>query len=187
MFPYFLFLPLSALTILSEMTLNKQILFTVSMLLLALSSLTACSSSDDVVAIFTGKKWKLSFIAAEGSTQRFDFWQGDTEAEKNSMKLLGVANNFTLQFNGADMGTYIGGGFSAQGVNSKPGGTWNADGKSRTLTMQTTSNGSESDVFAKAFLTGLLNAFRYEGDTNNLFIYYHDGKSVKYMGFFVPR
>jgi hypothetical protein len=183
MFPYFLFLPLSALTIVIQMTLNKQLLLSVGMLLLALSSLTACSSSDDVVAIFTGKKWKLSYIAAEGTTRRYDFWQGDKEAEQNSMKLLGIENNFTLQFNGADMGSYIGGGFSARGVGSQPEGNWSADGNARTLTMQTTIKGSESDVFAKAFLTGLQNAFRYEGDTRNLFIYYHDGKLVKYMGF----
>ena len=53
--------------------------------------------------------------------------------------------------------------------------------------MDTNLSGNETDVLAKAFINGLQNVIRYEGDANNLFIYFSDGQTVKYMGFTPKR
>ena len=55
------------------------------------------------------------------------------------------------------------------------------------MSMETNVSGMESNVLSKAFISGLQNVIRYEGDANNLFIYFKDGKNVKYMGFTPQR
>lgn len=155
-----------------------QLLFVITILPL----LGACNNEDDVIGIFTNKTWKLSFIALEGSYEQYDFWQGDVKARENSMKALAVEGNFILNFKGSDINGKTGGSFNGKGITSSPGGTWSADGKSQELTIKVEGNPNENDVLGKAFITALKNAFRYEGDNNNLFIYYKEGQTVKRMG-----
>ena len=42
--------------------------------------LAGCTNDDDVIAIFTGKSWKLTYIAAEGTNKQYDFWGGNETA-----------------------------------------------------------------------------------------------------------
>ena len=160
----------------------RHLIGTVLMLCL-FPALTGCNDEDDVMAIFTDKTWKMTFIALEGQTQQFDFWDGDSSARKKSMEKLGKEGNFTLNFDGSPGGSIGQGEFTGQGISSSVSGTWSADGSSNSLSISLSKNPSESDVLGKAFLNGLKNAFRYEGDVNNLYIYYKEGQTTKFMAF----
>lgn len=154
------------------------------LLLLLPFTLGGCSDDDDVLEIFTGKTWKLSYISAEGNHKWIDLWGSNDDAYQNSMKLLEAEGTFTLGFAGSEtLESGAGGTLTGQGVNVKINGTWQADGESRKLTLTLQTSGSDSDVLGKAYLSGLKNAFRYEGDSKNLFIYYKEGQVTRFMGF----
>lgn len=160
------------------------------LLLAALPLLCGCNNEDDVAEIFTGKTWKLSKISAEGSNIQFNYWSNDNAegtAFQKSMALLKSTDNFTIGFTGGEINNVVGGTFSGKGVVATFNGKWQADGESHQLNMSTTLNGTETDILAKAFVNGLQNVIRYEGDANNLFIYFKDGQTVKYMGFTPKR
>lgn len=150
--------------------------------------LSSCNNEDDVIKIFTGKTWKMTFIAAEGSQKQFNFWgdQGmtsDNAAFTKSMDALAKDGNFVLNFEGGDLNGTAGGSFGGRATTTSVSGTWNANGESNKLNINVEGNPNDKDVLGKAFITGLLNATRYEGDEKNLYIYYKDGSSIKFMAF----
>lgn len=148
--------------------------------------LAGCNESDDVAEIFTGKTWKLTYIALDGQHQWFDFWDGNEDANQRSLKELEKGATFTVTFHGSDTEEIVGGEFEAQAINCHLTGYWNADGHSRDLHLTNVrTTGSDSDVLARAFATGLRNAIRYSGDSQNLYIYYEDGQTTKYMAFHI--
>lgn len=155
----------------------------VALLALLLPVVASCNDEDNVEEIFTDKTWKLTFIALEGQTKQFDFWDGNETARKNSMEKLGKEGNFKLTFEGTTDDSLIKGSFSGQAISTTVSGSWSANGKSNSLSISLSKNPSESDVLGRAFLNGLKNAFRYEGDVNNLYIYYKDGQTTKFMAF----
>ena len=103
------------------------------------------------------------------------------------MDLLRGSGNFTITFSGGEINGITGGTFNGRGVNATFSGKWQADGATHEMSMETNVSGMESNVLSKAFISGLQNVIRYEGDANNLFIYFKDGKNVKYMGFTPQR
>ena len=148
--------------------------------------LAGCDESDDVAEIFTGKTWKLTYIALDGQHQWFDFWNGDEAANQRSLQELEKGATFTVTFQGSDTEEVVGGEFNAQAINRQITGYWNADGSSRELrTTDIRATGSDSDVLARAFETGLRNATRYSGDSQNLYIYYEDGQTTNCMAFHI--
>lgn len=153
-----------------------------------LSILSSCNNEDDVIKIFTGKTWKLSFIANEGTQRQYNFWgeagmtAGNT-AYENSMDALKKEVNFILNFEGGDLNGTAGGSFGGRATNASVSGTWNANGESNKLNITVEGNPSDKDVLGKAFVTGLQNAIRYEGDEKNLYIYYKDGQTTKFLAF----
>lgn len=159
------------------------------LLLALLPVLGGCNDEDDVVEIFTGKTWKLSFIAAEGTYTQYNFWGEKGMNDQNpafvkSMDLLRTKGNYTLTFTGSDINNTVGGSFKGKGVNVSFEGTWKADGKTHELHLYTEGQLSdESDILAKSFQEGIKSASRYEGDSNNLFIYYKQGQNTLFMGF----
>lgn len=153
------------------------------LMLATLPLLSGCNDEDDVVNIFVGKTWKLSYIAAEGSNKQFDFWNGNEAAREKSLKALGETGNYVLNFVGSDMTNTTGGAFTGKAISALVDGKWTADGKTNTLKLSTKITGTESDLLAKAFLSGLQNAVSYKGDINNLFIYYKQGQTTLFMGF----
>lgn len=153
------------------------------LLTLAMPLLVGCNNHDDVEGIFTDKTWKMTFIALEGQTKQFDFWNGDDNARRLSMERLGKENNFNLNFEGNSDDSLIKGTFSGRGVNTTVSGSWSANGENNALSFALSKTPTESDVLGKAFLNGLKNAFRYEGDINHLYIYYKDGQTTKFMAF----
>lgn len=172
----------------------KNISFLLLMIVL-LPSLSGCNNEDDVISIFTGKTWKLTFIAAEGTNgKQFNFWgeagmNPDNKAYTNSMEARKNDGNFILNFEGTDLNGTAGGSFNGRGITASVDGSWNANGESHELKINLEGKPSEKDVLAKAFITGLEKAFKYDGDEKNLYIYYKDGATIKYMGLrvFTPQ
>lgn len=166
------------------MKMNTKLAFLLMLILLPL--LGGCDEEDDVMEIFTGKTWKLTYIALEGQHQMFNFWNNDTNAAKRSMQLLEQESSFTVEFNGSELTEYVGGDFEALAVNCSLRGNWAANGASRELRLiDIRTSGNDTDVLARAFRTGLTNAIRYSGDSQNLYIYYEDGQTTKYMAFHI--
>ena len=166
------------------MRMKKRLTYLLMLLLLPL--LGGCSEEDDVLEIFTGKTWKLTYIALEGQHQMFDFWNDDAAARR-SMELLEQGATFVIEFNGSETSDYVNGDFEARAVNRSQTGLWAADGASRELHLtdiKSTGN-AETDILARAFLTGLENAIRYSGDSQYLYIYYEDGQTTKCMAFHI--
>lgn len=156
------------------------------LLLLLLPLLGGCDTEDNVLEIFTGKTWKLTYIALEGQHQMFDFWNENTDAAQRSLQLLEQGSTFIIEFNGSETADYVGGDFEAQAVNRSITGNWAANGASRELSLNNLrTSGNDSDILAQAFLTGLQNAVRYSGDSQYLYIYYEDGQTTKCMAFHI--
>lgn len=167
----------------------KKILRNISYLLLALlmlPALSGCDTEDDLIEIFTGKTWKMSRLANKDSNRQFysGLWQNE-KAEEKSREALKVEGNFTLIFEGSEvdgelLGTRVNGG----GIKSSISGIWNADGKSHSLSLDLKVSGSaESDPLAKAFINGLQNVYKYEGDASSLTLYFKDGDITRVIGF----
>ena len=166
------------------MKMKKKLTYLLLLLLLPL--LGGCDTEDNVLEIFTGKTWKLTYIALEGQHQMFDFWNEDTDAARRSLQLLEQGSTFIIEFNGSETADYVGGDFEAQAVNRSITGNWTANGASRELSLNNLrTSGNDSDILAQAFLTGLQNAVRYSGDSQYLYIYYEDGQTTKCMAFHI--
>lgn len=148
--------------------------------------LGGCNEEDDVIEILTGKTWKLSRLTTENSKDRFlpNLWTDETSFN-NSMTALDVDGNFTLSFTGSEVnGEIVGTLVEARGIRaSTTSGSWRANGKNNTLTISVRVNGTETDPLAKAFMAGLQNVYKYEGDTNTLTLFYKEGQTTKIMGF----
>ena len=153
--------------------------------------LSGCDNEDDVIGIFTGKTWKLSRLTNKGSNAQFypNLWNNNEEEMKKSLdKLYNQKNNFTLNFEGSDVnGELMGTTVTGHGIHSNADGTWKADGKSQSLSLNVKINGSESDPLGKAFISGLQNVYKYEGDANSLTLYFKDGPTTRVMGFTPQR
>lgn len=167
-----------------KMKMKKKLTYLLLLLLLPL--LGGCDTEDNVLEIFTGKTWKLTYIALEGQHQMFDFWNENTGAAQRSLQLLEQGSTFIIEFNGSETADYVGGDFEAQAVNRSITGNWAANGASRELSLNNLrTSGNDSDILAQAFLTGLQNAVRYSGDSQYLYIYYEDGQTTKCMAFHI--
>lgn len=155
------------------------------LLLLAILPLAVgCNDEDDLQEIFTGKTWKLTFISRDDQNTQYDFWNGNETTRQKSMELLGRGDTYTLFFEMGAINQSTGGSFSGKAVSATVSGNWSADGKDNSFSFgQLRVSGTESDVLSQAFITALNTAYRYAGDTNNLYIYYKDGANTMRMAF----
>ena len=105
--------------------------------------------------------------------------------KKSLDKLYNQKSTFTLNFEGTELdGELMGTTVNGQGINSSVNGTWKADGASGSLSISVKVTGAaESDALAKAFISGLQNVYKYEGDANSLTLYFKDGPTTRVMGF----
>lgn len=160
-------------------------------LMLLLPFLMGCNTSDDVLDIFTGKTWKLTVISdSKGKTDWHDYWGGDDAARQASMKLLDGENNFTITFAGVELESgNIEGTYGGRGVNDVLSGKWTANGKSNSFTTSDQATpGAKDNILEKAFIYALINAYKYEGDTNGyLKIYFKDEGYDRYLMFNVLK
>jgi len=165
----------------------------VPLLILALCLLplfSSCEREDDVMEIFTGKTWRMSYIFPEGSySNPLDLWNGDAEAYEKSKVLASDKSHFNLTFQGGLTNTgQMGGTFTGVAVNATVVGQWTADGETRALNFSNVKwTGSESDVLAKAFMKGVSsNVYKYSGDNGNLYLHYKDGELLRVVGM-IPK
>lgn len=174
----------------------KRLIRNISCMLLVFSLLpllSGCDNEDDVIGIFTGKTWKLSRLTNKGSNAQFypNLWNNNVEEMKKSLdKLYNQKGTFTLNFEGTELdGELMGTTVNGQGIKSSVSGTWKADGKSQSLSLylKVNNNSAESDALAKAFISGLQNVYKYEGDANSLTLYFKDGQITRVMGFTPQR
>lgn len=164
------------------------------LLIAALSiSLCSCEREDDVMEIFTGKTWKMSYIFPDGQPSTpIDFWEGfdnPEEAYKISNELAKDKSSYNLIFKGGLLNTgKMGGTFEGRAVNATVEGYWTADGDTRALQFSDVKwKGSDTDVLAKAFIRGLsANVYKYAGDNSNLYIHFKDGQLTRVIAL-VPK
>ena len=164
-------------------------------LLCILPMLCGCNESDDVVRIFTGKTWKLTDVLDGGTypiignsydaSSNPGYWSSN-EAKEASIKLLETENNFTITFTGVLTNKTISGGISGRAASTSFTGSWSADAESNYFTAKPSST-SDNDALGKAFLNGLNNATSYEGDENNLYIYFKEGQRTRCLLFHVQE
>lgn len=150
-----------------------------------LITLHACDNEDDVIEIFTDKTWKLTRIANEGGSEQFykGLWNNENE-EKSSREALKQKGTFTLTFNLAEVEGETIGTCEAHGIKASINdASTRVNGKDHTLSIDGKISGTETDKLARAFLNGLLNVYKYEGDTNTITLYFKDGNTIKVMGF----
>ena len=102
----------------------------------------------------------------------------------SSMAALAQDGTFTLTFSGSDLvNNSTGGSFSGKAITANISGTWKADGATNELNINVEGNPIEkNDVLGAAFITGLKNVTKYQGDKNNLFIYYKQGQNTLFLG-----
>ena len=150
-----------------------------------LITLHACDNEDDVIEIFTDKTWKLTRIANEGGSEQFykGLWNNENE-EKSSREALKQKGTFTLTFNLAEVEGETIGTCEARGIRASINdASVSVDGKKHTMTISGKLSGSETDKLARAFLNGLLNVYKYEGDSQSMTLYFKDGNITRVMGF----
>ena len=146
---------------------------------------SGCNDADDVETIFTGKTWKLTLIAHDGSNQMANFWGTDTEKMNKSLQILYERSaSFTIRFEGVTSGDDIKGQLSGTTVNTPFSGSWSANGRNRDFNATVTGS-DDGDILARNFINGLENATSYDGDSKNLYLIYKEGSATFRMFFHV--
>lgn len=152
----------------------KSILY----ILIALPLLWSCNNEDDVDEIFDSGNW---FLVDYFSRANWDKRNGvpkynamanneDKIVAAEGRKALSIIQTFTLTFH-AD-GKFVG---SMQNGDFK--GTWQADGKDRTIRLKIEGNPNTSDTYNREYIEALKNAVFYQGDSNYIMLAPEDKKT----------
>lgn len=144
----------------------KSILY----MLIVLPFLWSCNNEDDVEEIFASGTWYVTnyFTKANWNKRNGDPKYKPTDNE--GRKALEIIQKFTLNFK--DDGTFAG---SMQSSNFK--GTWEADGKKRTVRLTIDGNPNTSSNYSQEFIETLQNVEFYSGDSNYLMLGPEDKRS----------
>lgn len=138
--------------------------------------LSACNDSDDVSKIFSGKRWKMTNVFSSTKNPATDYWE--TEEERiESIDQMNESGHCYLSFSGIPDGNSISGTYSGYALSSKAliSGNWMANGKNNSFSTSDQAAPTEDmDVLEQVFVWALINAYKYEGDENNLRIYFYD-------------
>lgn len=142
-------------------------------------SLDGNKDSGDVIE---GKTWKLSYIALQGTDTQYNFWNNNEDYNK-SIHALSQANNFTVSFTGKGWANNINkGDFTGKVINGTIGGSWAANEITENINISLNNNPTiETDILAKTFITGFINAFKFEGDGRTLRLYFEYDNKIMYM------
>ena len=162
----------------------------ITLLLLMLPVLSACNQEDDVIDIFTGKRWKLNFIidAKDKICTDSYFTNVSAEVKEASMKKMADKGNFIIDFTGVEVDGEVIGTYSGRATNTTISGNWQANGKNNSFSTDQGGPSGNEDLLGKVFINGLATAYKYEGDTaGNLTIYFEDKerKDKRALVFFV--
>lgn len=119
----------------------QLILYMVTTLL----ALTACNKEDDIDEIFVGRTWYMNGIVINGTTS--------SEETKNFYKEIGTNSYFiTFSVNTFQGKLSSGAAFS---------GTWKADGKHQTITLNLQQKPNTNSLFDKQLINILSNVTTY--------------------------
>lgn len=162
------------------------------LLLLFIPFLTACDRSDDLMGIFTGKTWKLTEVRYDNDKLYKEYWLStdgkfNQDAYDNSIKLKAVKGNFTLVFTGIEVDQKLEGQYNGKATNETLSGNCYIDGKKKTFQTSNNKESNDNDILGKAFARAIANAESYEGDFNNLRIYFKEGQVKKYLLMHIER
>jgi hypothetical protein len=153
--------------------------------LLLLPLMSGCNNTDDVKKIFTQKNWKLSVIIYDSGSkteQCKDYWSSDKEFN-TSNELVTKSGTFTLRFEGNLVeGDMISGNVTGKAAGTDIQTTWSANGNTRKFSTGVKAT-TDTDILGTVFLRALSNATAYSGDENNLYIYFKEGQSKRFMLF----
>lgn len=144
---------------------------TILLCLILIPVLSGCNDTDDVQKIFTGKRWKMTYITKKNDHIWYKF-DGVSEAVYKSY--INGTRAFKIDFTGSTEDNIISGGFSGSG-SVTISGTWRADGKSNEFKVISISNNpsyDSKDTLAKHIIDGLKNSTSYGGDEKNLYLYF---------------
>ncbi|WP_455673594.1 DUF4847 family protein [Phocaeicola sp.] len=141
----------------------KHILY----ILLVLPFLWSCNDEDNVDDIFASGTWHLVNYYTKAN---WDKRNGDPKYKPTDQG-SSIIQKFTLNFN--SNGTFTG---SMQNVSNFEG-TWQADGKDRTVFLKINGNPNTSSAYNKEFIEALKNVAFYQGDSNFLMLGPEDKRS----------
>lgn len=149
-------------------------------LILMLPILSACDQTDDVIEIFLGKTWKLTFIGdSKGDCMR-DYFNDKAQWDA-AMEQMKADGNFTIGFSGAEIDGTVIGEYTGR-TTLQFSGRWEANGKNNSFKTTPVSSGASETKLGEIFIDALKNAYKYEGDTNgNLRIYFKEKNVNKYL------
>lgn len=147
---------------------NKYLL----LLFLVLPFVSACDRSDDVIGIFTGKPWKLTYISKAGSKKPalYDFWD-NASSYQQAIKEMNKDGAYTIAFSGEETDDIAKGVFDGKLYALDYKGNWSADGKSNEFHASNVT-GVAKALLDGYYMEGIKNATRYEGNYDNLYLYY---------------
>lgn len=141
----------------------KSILY----ILMTLPLLWSCNDEDDVNEIFDSGTWfvvdyygKANWSKRTG-TPKYNVMANspDKNTAAEGRKALAIIQQFSLTFH-AD-GTFVGG---MQNGDFK--GTWQADGKDRTIRLKIEGNPNTSSAYNREYIETLQDVVFYQGDSN---------------------
>lgn len=105
------------------------------------------------------------------------------------MQNLKQSGFYIINFNVENKNGIITGDMNVTGVKATLTATVNIDPSTRKITLSKINRrGTEAeDKLAAEFIKGAQNISRYEGDVNNITLYYTDGNATKIMGFTIAK
>lgn len=166
------------------MTRFYKLIHSYSLIALSLILLASCNDTEDVGEIITGKTWKLTFISTSNNTGNWDrsIWQkssNPSDAFDKSIKSLREEGTFSVTFELEDSSKDESfGKINGKGASRFFSGSWRGNGNTNAFSCNISNEITELDLLGKELLDGLRKAERYEGDVNNLTIYYNNGKNL---------
>lgn len=138
-------------------------------LLCALPFLWGCTE-DDIDEIFVSDTWYVVNYFTKADWNKRNGEPLYKQNNKDDFESLKVISTFTLIFN--ENGT-----FEGTMQNARFNGTWDADGKERTVHLSIQGNPNLSSRYNKQFIETLKEATYYQGDSNVLMLGPSDKRS----------
>ena len=140
-------------------------LFPLLSLALTLLTLTACSREDDIEEIFTGKTWYMNGAIINGMRLNSDVTNFYTDAGEGAYYITFSGSTFNGELSDGNV-------FS---------GTWSANGKNQTITLQFTTSPNADTVFDQQLRSVLTSISNYSSGADFLQLK-KDGHNVLFLG-----
>ena len=150
-------------------------------LLLFIPVISGCNNSDDVQEIFTGKTWRMTFIAKDKEHRWYPF-PGVSEGVINSY--ISGTRSFSITFTGSTSDNVIAGNFIGTGSVTMDG-NWSANGETNAFSTSISKSSvkDSKDTLGKYIIAAIKKSTSYLGDENNLYLYYKNINETFFIAF----